>query len=140
MPGDDRHFGTRLLRLDVTMEIVMNARIALLTLVAALSLGLAAPSALAAPQPAASTARTVVYKLKVNGLACPYCAYGIEKTFEKTGKTANIEVQIAAGFVVLHMRPGRTFTPKRLKQLVANAGFTLKGVQEASGSNSPPRK
>lgn len=114
----------------------MNTRIASLALIAAFSLGLAAPSALAAPTAAASTARAVVYKLKVNGLACPYCAYGIEKTFDKTDKTANIEVQIASGFVVLHMKPGRTFTPKRLKQLVSNAGFTLKGVQEASGSNS----
>ncbi len=114
----------------------MNTRIASLALVAALALGLAVPTALAVPPAAASTARTVVYKLRVNGLACPYCAYGIEKTFEKTGKTATIEVQIASGLVVLHMKPGRTFTPKRLKQLVANAGFTLKGVQEASGSNS----
>lgn len=111
----------------------MNPRIASLAFAAALAFGIGAPAAVAAPQTTANTVRATVYRLKVNGLACPYCAYGIEKTFQKTGKIAHIGVQIAKGFVVLHMKPGQTFTHKRLKQLVANAGFTLKGVKTENG-------
>ncbi len=124
MPGDDRPFGTRL---PVLMSLWRWSRTYVLHCLLSLP---CFRWSLRHPLPGRW------FTNSVNGLACPYCAYGIEKTFEKTGKTATIEVQIASGFVVLHMKPGRTFTPKRLKQLVANAGFTLKGVQEASGSNS----
>lgn len=119
----------------------MNTRIAIISLIAALALGVAAPAALAAPaspaggaQASANVARATVYKLRVYGLACPYCAYGIEKTIQTTGKVGKIQVQIAKGFVVVHMKPGKTFTHKRLKQLVSNAGFTLKGVKTEGGT------
>lgn len=83
-----------------------------------------------------STAQSTVYELKVDGLACPYCAYGIEKTFEQTNKVQNVDVRIAQGNVVLRMKPGQTFTRKELAQQVSDAGFTLHGVKTTHGGST----
>ncbi|MDQ7040153.1 MAG: heavy-metal-associated domain-containing protein [Rhodothermus sp.] len=76
--------------------------------------------------------------LYVKGLACPYCAYGLEKKLKKLSMVQEIEVQMDEGRVLVAFREGRRPEPAAFEALVARvvkeAGFTLEKVEY------PPRQ
>ncbi len=73
------------------------------------------------------------YVLQVNGLACPYCAYGLEKQFAHQPGVTTIDINIVKGVAVVHVRPGIHFTDAQLKMFVYNAGFALRRVVHRPG-------
>jgi len=85
-----------------------------------LSLVLMSVSAFAAQQ---------AYKLRVDGLACPFCAYGVEKKLNAIKGVQRIEVDIATGIVAVTMAEGATLDEATAKQAVKDAGFTLRGFE-----------
>lgn len=103
-----------------------------LTVAALLALGTlwpTAPSAMAAAAASASVKTAAdAYVLRVDGLACPYCAYGIEKQFSGMKGVTGTDVDIAKGVVVVHVKPGTRFTKQQIKKTVNDAGFTLKRI------------
>lgn len=72
------------------------------------------------------------YDLRVDGLACPFCAYGIEKRFSKTEGVANVEIDLKNGLVVVKTTDGKSFTEDQLRNIVKDAGFTMKSMSENS--------
>lgn len=86
----------------------------------ALSMLLMATSALAAP---------VSYRLHVDGLACPFCAYGIEKKLSAVRGVNRVETDIKAGVVVVTMQEAAALDEADAKRAVQKAGFTLKGFE-----------
>ncbi len=76
------------------------------------------------------------YVLQVNGLACPFCAYGLEKQFVRHHGVTTININIVKGVAIVQVRPGTHFTDAQLKQFVYDAGFALrKIVQHPSGGH-----
>ena len=71
----------------------------------------------------------VQYELRVDGLACPFCAYGIEKKFKKTPGVTGVEFDLERGLVIVHTAEGVELSEERLERIVADAGFTLRGVK-----------
>ncbi|MFC3284932.1 heavy-metal-associated domain-containing protein [Litchfieldella rifensis] len=65
------------------------------------------------------------YQIEVDGLACPFCAYGIEKQLGKIEGVQTIETDIEAGRVIVTMDDGHTLDESRAEQAVDRAGFTL---------------
>ncbi len=96
----------------------------------ALSLFLLPVIALAAP---------AQYQLRVDGLACPFCAYGIEKELNRTDGVKSIRIDINAGTVTVTMAEGATMTEAEAARFVEDAGFTLGGFEDvkAQASNKP---
>ncbi len=94
-------------------------------------------TALALPMPVRADGSNVYpkdsYVLQVNGLACPYCAYGLEKQFVHQRGVTKIDINIVKGVAVVHVRPGTHFTDAQLKQFVYDAGFALRGVVHRPG-------
>jgi len=73
------------------------------------------------------------YQLGVDGLACPFCAYGIEKQLQKLDGVQSVEVDIAKGHVVVTMQDDRQLQREQAEQAVKKAGFSLRSfdrVQE----------
>ncbi len=97
------------------------------TAIFTLSLILISTAALAAPQ---------AYKLRVDGLACPFCAYGIEKQLKTTDGVESIEIDISAGIVTVTMAEGATMTEAQASRIVKDAGFTLGGFEEVRAQAS----
>ncbi len=64
------------------------------------------------------------YALKVKGLACPFCAYGIEKQLHKISGVEQVQVNLAKGHVRITMKEGSQLTRARAEQAVDKAGFT----------------
>jgi len=73
-----------------------------------------------------------IYSLRVDGLACPFCAYGIEKKLKRTEGVESVDIDLKNGLVVVRTTAGRVFTEDQLRQLVEDAGFSMKSMTEAT--------
>ncbi len=89
--------------------------------------------------PVIAFAAPAQYQLRVDGLACPFCAYGIEKELNRTDGVESIRIDINAGTVTVTMAEGATMTEAQAGRIVEDAGFTLGGFEEAQAqaSNKP---
>lgn len=65
-------------------------------------------------------------KLEVEGLACPFCAYGLEKKINKIDGVKNFHVDIKDGYVTFNIPKENKVDKEELKNIVADAGFSLK--------------
>lgn len=70
-----------------------------------------------------------LYKLYVDGLACPFCAYGIEKKLNAVEGVEKLDIDINAGVVSVTMAEGATLDEATAKQIVKDAGFTLRDFE-----------
>jgi mercuric ion binding protein len=66
------------------------------------------------------------YKMRVDGLACPYCAYGIEKHLKKIDGVETIDVDLDNGLVTVNVTAGVTLTNAQMEKLFRDAGFTFR--------------
>ena len=67
-----------------------------------------------------------VYKLYVDGLACPFCAYGVEKKVGGLDGVEKVEIEIEDGLVAVTLADGATLDEATAKRAVDEAGFTLR--------------
>lgn len=68
------------------------------------------------------------YEMRVDGLACPFCAYGIEKKLKAIEGTANIKVDLDKGLVSVDMGEGKALTEEQMKKLFNDSGFTYRSM------------
>ena len=80
--------------------------------------------------PLAVTSAQEAYSLTVDGLACPFCAYGIEKQLTALEGVESVEVDIDEGRVVVTMAEGAEIDEADFQQAVDDAGFTLRKVEQ----------
>jgi mercuric ion binding protein len=78
----------------------------------------------------ATYAASNIYELQVDGLACPFCVYGIEKKLSAIHGVERIEVDIKKGQVIVIMADGVPLSEERARQAVTDAGFTLRAFSE----------
>jgi mercuric ion binding protein len=76
------------------------------------------------------------YRLEVAGLACPFCAYGIEKKLGALDGVERVETNLEDGTVVVTMKDGAVLDEATAKQAVEDAGFTLDGFAPVSSGGS----
>lgn len=74
-------------------------------------------------------AATVVYSIRVDGLACPYCAYGIEKKLNELEGIKFIDMDLEKGIVTVEAY-GVKLEDQQLRQLFQDAGFTYRSKTE----------
>jgi len=70
------------------------------------------------------------YNLRVDGLSCPFCAYGIEKKLIRTEGVESVTFDLEKGLVIVKVEEDVTLNEVQLKQLVDDAGFTLRSMSE----------
>ncbi|MAA73220.1 MAG: hypothetical protein CMN28_00755 [Salinisphaeraceae bacterium] len=71
------------------------------------------------------------YRLGVKGVACPYCAYGVEKHLNKVDGVENVSVDIGDSVVRVTMAEGATLPEGKARTAVKEAGFTLQSFSQA---------
>ena len=76
-----------------------------------------------------------VYSIQVDGLACPFCAYGVEKQLHAIEGVESVATEIKTGVVTITMHGGAMLTEEAAKKAVEDAGFKFGGLTkpEASG-------
>ncbi|WP_220459573.1 heavy-metal-associated domain-containing protein [Rugamonas fusca] len=77
---------------------------------------------------AAIAGQTAAYRLRVDGLSCPFCAYGIEKKLGHLKGVRRVEVDIVSGSVAVTMAEGVTLNEADVRQAVLDAGFKLRSL------------
>lgn len=75
-----------------------------------------------------------VYTLRVDGLACPFCAYGVEKQLSAVDGVETVETDIKTGTVTIDMRAGATLDEATARKAVEAAGFTFRGLNRAGAA------
>lgn len=69
---------------------------------------------------------------RVDGLACSFCAYGVEKKLERLDGVDSLDIRINQGLVVLYSRGKGRVDERSVGQKIKEAGFTLKGIERES--------
>jgi mercuric ion binding protein len=69
--------------------------------------------------------------LRVDGLACPFCSYGLEKKIRRLDgyKADSYEAKINVGEVSFSWKPNLPLDLDAIHQAVKKAGFTLRGIR-----------
>lgn len=122
---NSRRFGSKFF-------LVRSASFALVTgLLGALAPAFAAPGA----EPADGPKQAVV---SVNGLACPFCAYGVRKHLLKLPGAQKVQVDLAKGEAVVDFVAGAKVTDAQIQKAVTDAGFSpgrieWRGSKKAAG-------
>ncbi len=74
--------------------------------------------------------------VSVDGLACPFCAYGLEKKLDELNAIRAMEVQLEEGRVLLAFEEGQSVTKDELRTAVENAGFTARKIEFANEAST----
>lgn len=97
----------------------------------------AGPQVLLAAEAEKPAARTVA--VQVEGLACPFCVYGLERQFGRLKGVERADVDLGEGKATLRLKPGAKVTRAQIREAVRKAGFKaseIKGIEETDGTTS----
>ncbi len=80
-----------------------------------------------------------VYKLYVDGLACPFCAYGVEKQVGGLDNVKSVDILIDEELVSVTMAANAVLDEAAAKKAVSDAGFSLRKFEspEVQWSTGP---
>ncbi len=78
---------------------------------------------------AAPAAMARTYTIWVDGLACPFCSYGIEKQLSKLPGVNSVKTNIKSGTVTLKTRGNQKIADAELRAAVDRAGFSVRKIK-----------
>ncbi len=81
-------------------------------------------------------AKETIYTIQVDGLGCPFCAYGIEKQLSAIEGVDSVVVDISKGLVNVTMQKDTRLDKEQARQAVTDAGFTLRAFKQSKIDNS----
>ena len=70
-----------------------------------------------------------VHSFKVEGLACPFCSYGVEKQLKAIPGVSGIKISIKTSTVTVTMKNGTKLTKAQADRAVKNAGFKMRNFR-----------
>ena len=79
---------------------------------------------------AAAFADGTRYELRVDGLACPFCAYGIEKKLNAIDGVDEVDIDLNSGLVTVDVTEGTSLNDLQMTKLFNDTGFTYRSMTE----------
>ncbi len=106
--------------------------------VAALGVAFGFPGAVQGQQgpekpPAQEVLAGATIRLKVNGMVCPFCAYGLEKRLEEIASIDAVLIRISDGLVQIRTKEDQELTDEVLADAVKKSGFSLIEIERLDG-------
>lgn len=77
--------------------------------------------------PAAAAVEQV--RVHVQGLACPFCVFGIEKNLKRIPGVESLRTTIRTGLVQMEMSQEALLEPARFREAVKRSGFSLDFIE-----------
>lgn len=71
----------------------------------------------------------VYIKIQVDGLSCPFCAYGLEKKLKEVESARDIHIDVKEGYAMLNSLKENQPGEAELKEIVKKAGFTSRLIE-----------
>ena len=68
-------------------------------------------------------------RLYVEGLACPFCTFGIEKSLKQIPGVVSLETTIRSGLVRIRLEDGARLDPAALCDAIKKSGFTPSRIE-----------
>ncbi len=83
-----------------------------------------------APYPASAqqSPEKVYIRITVDGLSCPFCAYGLEKNLKKLEGAGDLFISVEHGFATFSVPKNDLPSEEQLKKIVKDAGFTAREI------------
>jgi mercuric ion binding protein len=75
-----------------------------------------------------TNAEKTYIKIEVDGLSCPFCAYGLEKKLKKVAGSENVLIELTEGEATMNVPKDQQPTKEELQKIVKDAGFTPKEI------------
>ncbi|MCH8812557.1 MAG: hypothetical protein IID07_12065 [Gemmatimonadetes bacterium] len=72
-------------------------------------------------------------RLKVNGMVCPFCAYGLEKRLGEIASIDAVLIRISDGLVQIRTKENQELTDEVLTDAVKKSGFSLIEIERLDG-------
>lgn len=66
--------------------------------------------------------------IRVDGLSCPFCVYGLEKKLKRVAGVEGVTIDLKAGKAIVRLKPGAEVDDAALRAAVKGAGFTARGI------------
>lgn len=66
--------------------------------------------------------------LKVDGMTCPFCAYGLERRLRRLSAVDSVVVRVSDGLVQIREKDGQALPDETLQREVEKAGFSLREI------------
>ena len=76
-----------------------------------------------------SPAMARTYTIWVDGLACPFCSYGIEKQLSRLPGVMSVKTSLKSGTVILKTQGSRKISENDLRGAVDRAGFSVRKIK-----------
>lgn len=73
-------------------------------------------------------ANSKLIKIEIKGLACPFCAYGLEKRIKETG-AENVKIYVDKGLAQISYAEMKSLDFNQLKEAVKKGGFTSGAIE-----------
>lgn len=70
-------------------------------------------------------------EIRVDGLACPFCAYGLEKKLKKVEGVSSVTIRVDDGIAILANKANSSIAVGEIQSAVADAGFTPREMSVA---------
>ncbi len=68
----------------------------------------------------------------VDGMACPFCAYGVEKKLKRVDGVGSITINIKEGTAVLEAKEGKSINVSQVPKAIKDSGFTPRTIKIAA--------
>lgn len=78
------------------------------------------------PKEAALAGKIIV---TVEGLACPFCVYGLEKHLESIHGVAGAQINLGSGTAIITIKPGMKIRARQIRKAVRQAGFKASEIK-----------
>ena len=70
------------------------------------------------------------YEIRADGLACPYCAYGVEKKLMKIDAVKHVDFDLKKGLVRVTGEQDLALHESQLKTLFDDSGFSFRTLKK----------
>jgi len=68
-------------------------------------------------------------KIQIDGLSCPFCAYGLEKGLKKITGVGEVFISVKDAYTTFHVPKNRQPSVEELKKIINDAGFDARKVE-----------
>lgn len=93
-----------------------------------LMLSLLTVTAFISGAPIRASAQVETAAVKLDGLSCAFCAYGLEKRLKKVEGVEKLEIQVDQGTANLTVKKGKALPIEAVEKAVKDGGFTPREV------------
>ncbi len=76
--------------------------------------------------------KRIYVKIEIKGMACPFCAFGMEKNLKKVADVEKVEIELKAGLAYISTPINQKPTKKSIEKVILDAGFTVGKIEYSS--------